>query len=143
MKEKEINAIRTCHSTDAEQMLENIDDDITKVMDKYIKNGFISKNKELFFEDDDILDKYEYYVNGLKGLILDTHKIKWEYISSYYTYNNEEIETTSIKILKENKISKEEKEKWNNYLDDEMKLAEDNAKADLEAQDEKFGKYKI
>ena len=143
MKEKEINAIRTCHSTDAEQMLENIDDDITKVMDKYIKNGFVSKNKELFFEDDDILDKYEYYVNGLKGLILDTHKIKWEYISSYYTYNNEEIETTSIKILKENKISKEEKEKWNNYLDDEMKLAEDNAKADLEAQDEKFGKYKI
>ena len=33
MKEKEINAIRTCHSTDAEQMLENNDDDITKVMD--------------------------------------------------------------------------------------------------------------
>ena len=41
MKEKEINAIRTCHSTDAEQMLENIDDDRTKVMDKYIKNRII------------------------------------------------------------------------------------------------------
>ena len=64
---KEINTI---------QMLENIDNDLTKVMDKYIKDGFVSKNKELFFEDDDILDRYEYYVNGLKGLILDTYKIE-------------------------------------------------------------------
>ena len=134
MKEKEINAIRTCYSTDAEQMLENIDDDITKVMDKYIKNGFISKNKELFFEDEYLLDRYESCTNGLKGLILETYNIPYELRNTKY----------GTQIYIDEPMSKEEKEKWNNYLDDEMKLAEDNAQADLEAQDyDMFGQNKI
>ena len=34
-------------------------------------------------------------------------------------------------------MSKEEKEKWNNYLDDEMKLAEDNDDYDMLLQRER------
>ena len=112
MAKKEINT---------EDLLFDMETDLTNFMDKYIKKGFLSKNKELFFEDEYLLDRYEHYANGLKALILDTYNIPYELRNTKYG--------TQI------------------YIDepiDEMKLAEDNARADLEAQDyDTFGEYKI
>ena len=108
-----------------EDLIECFDDDICGVMNKYIKEGFVSKNKELFFDDKEIVEKFNYYLNGLTGLILDTHKVKFEHITKIGG-NGEEYQ--SIEIIE----------------DDEIKLAEDNAKADLEAQDyDVFGENKI
>ena len=79
----------------AEQMLENIDDDICTIMDKYIKKGFVSENGELFFEDDELLTRFEYHLGGLQKMIVDTYDMPCSF------------------------------------------------EADMEAQDEKFGKHKI
>ena len=53
---------------------EDIDEDISDVMNKYIKDGFVSKNGNLFFEDDEILDSFEYHLKGLQNLIKMTYK---------------------------------------------------------------------
>ena len=98
-------------------------------------------NMESFFDDKETEKKFDYYINGLKGLILDKYNVKWEHITKI-SGNGEEYQT--LEIVDDKSMSKEEKEKWNNYLDNEMKLAEDNANADLEAQDyDVFGENKI
>ena len=59
---------------DIESILDSLDDGICSVMDKHIAKNFTSKNGYLFFEDDDILDSYEFAMNILKRLIKHTHK---------------------------------------------------------------------
>ena len=59
---------------DMDYILESIDEDISDVMNKYIKDGFVSKNGNLFFEDDEILDSFEYHLKGLQNLIKMTYK---------------------------------------------------------------------
>ena len=118
----------------AENLIHNFDDDMCIIMGKYV-------NMESFFNNKEIEEKFDYYINGLKGLILDENKVKWEHTTKIGG-NGKEYQ--SIEIVDDKSMSKEEKEKWNNYLDDEMKLAEDNANADLEAQDyDVFGENKI
>ena len=63
--------IRNC---DIENVLESFDDGISNVMDKHIAKNFTSKNGYLFFEDQDILDGYEFAMNILKKLIKSTYK---------------------------------------------------------------------
>lgn len=121
-------------TTDYKELIERFDDDICNVMGKYV-------NMESFFDDKETEEKFDYYINALKGLILDEYNVKWEHITKIGG-NGEEYQT--LEIVDDKSMSKEEKEKWNNYLDDEMKLAEDNANADLEAQDyDVFGENKI
>ena len=36
-----------------ENIIEEIDDDICRIFDKYIKKEFVSENGKLFFEDDE------------------------------------------------------------------------------------------
>ena len=118
----------------AENLIHNFDDDMCIIMGKYV-------NMESFFNNKEIEEKFDYYINGIKGLILDENKVKWEHTTKIGG-NGKEYQ--SIEIVDDKSMSKEEKEKWNNYLDDEMKLAEDNANADLEAQDyDVFGENKI
>ena len=117
-----------------EDLIECFDDDVCNMMGRYV-------NMESFFNNKEIEEKFDYYINGLKGLILDENKVKWEHTTKIGG-NGKEYQ--SIEIVDDKSMSKEEKEKWNNYLDDEMKLAEDNANADLEAQDyDVFGENKI
>ena len=52
------------------------DDDICDVMNKHIKKGFISENGELFFDDNNIVDKFNYHIEGLKELIKMTYNKK-------------------------------------------------------------------
>jgi len=54
--------------------LEYFDDDVCELMNKYIKKGFISEKGELFFDDDDIVDDFNYHLEGLKNLIRKTIK---------------------------------------------------------------------
>ena len=118
----------------AENLIHNFDDDMCIIMGKYV-------NMESFFNNKEIEEKFDYYINGIKGLILDEHKVKWGHTTKIGG-NGKEYQ--SIEIVDDKSMSKEEKAKWNNYLDDEMKLAEDNANADLEAQDyDVFGENKI
>ena len=53
---------------------EYFDDDICDVMNKYIKDGFISENGDLFFDDGDIVKDFNYHIEGLLKLIKMTHK---------------------------------------------------------------------
>ena len=118
----------------AENLIHNFDDDMCIIMGKYV-------NMESFFNNKEIEEKFDYYINGIKGLILDENKVKWEHTTKIGG-NGKEYQ--SIEIVDDKSMSKGEKAKWNNYLDDEMKLAEDNANADLEAQDyDVFGENKI
>lgn len=75
MKKEKINT---------EDLLSDMETDLTSFMDKYIKKGFVSKNKELFFEDEYLLDRYESCTNGLKGLILETYNIPYELRNTKY-----------------------------------------------------------
>jgi len=52
------------------------DDDICDVMNRHIKKGFISENGELFFDDNNIVDKFNYHIEGLKELIKMTYNKK-------------------------------------------------------------------
>ena len=52
------------------------DDDICDVMNKHIKKGFLSENGELFFDDNNIVDKFNYHIEGLKELIKMTYNKK-------------------------------------------------------------------
>ena len=54
------------------QLLEYFDDDVCELMNKYIKKGFISEKGKLFFDDDDIVDDFNYHLEGLKNLIRKT-----------------------------------------------------------------------
>ena len=60
-------------SKDMEIIFERIDDDICNVLDKHIKKGFVSENGNLFFEDDEILDSFEFHLKGLQNLIKMTY----------------------------------------------------------------------
>ena len=59
-----------------EELEQAIDDDITNVLNKYIKDGFVSENGNLFFEDDEILDSFEFHLKGLQRLVKITYKKK-------------------------------------------------------------------
>lgn len=52
------------------------DDNICDVMNRYIKKGFISKNGNLFFDDDEIVADFNYHIEGLKNLIKMTYREK-------------------------------------------------------------------
>ena len=80
----------------------------------------MSKNEELFFDDDEIVDVFNYHITGLQRLIVDTYDIPYAIVSTEHTYNG--------KTYLGNEFNFEEC-----YDDD----------ADMEAQDEKFGKHKI
>ena len=57
-----------------DEISDYFDDDICDVMNKYIKDGFTSKNGDLFFDDDDIVKDFNYHIEGLKKLIKMTYK---------------------------------------------------------------------
>ena len=57
----------------SEDILECIDDDITNVLDKYIAKYYLSKDGNLFFEDDKILDRFEFALSVIQSLIKDTY----------------------------------------------------------------------
>tara|TARA_R100001594_G_scaffold43178_1_gene75353 strand:+ start:139 stop:489 length:351 start_codon:yes stop_codon:yes gene_type:complete len=114
---KEIKVNKNIYES-PQDLIECFDDDVCNLMGNYV-------NMESFFDKKRYEEKFNYYINGLKGLILDTHKVKWEHTTKI-SGNGEEYQ--SIEIIE----------------DDEIKLAEDNAKADLEAQDyDVFGENKI
>ena len=132
---KEIKVNKNIYES-PQDLIECFDDDVCNLMGNYV-------NTESFFDNKRSEEKFNYHINGLIGLILDTHKVKWEYATKISGAEMREV-YQSIEIIEDDEISKEEREKWNNYLDNEMKLAEDNAKADLEAQDyDTFGEDKI
>ena len=104
-----------------ENIIEEIDDEICRIFDKYIKKGFVSENGKLFFEDDELLSRFEYHLGGLQRMIVDTYDIPYSLVSGEHKleFNFEEC-----------------------YDDVEIKTKEEFL-ADMEAQDEKFGKHKI
>ena len=57
----------------SEDILECIDDDITNVLDKYIAKYYLSKDGNLFFEDDKILNRFEFALSVIQSLIKDTY----------------------------------------------------------------------
>ena len=59
-----------------DEIRDYIDDDICNAMNRYIKKGFISKNGNLFFDDDEIVADFNYHIEGLKNLIKMTYKEK-------------------------------------------------------------------
>ena len=101
-------------------MIQDIDDDVCTIMDKYIKKGFVSNNGELFFEDEDLLRTFEYHLVELQRMIVDTYDIP-------YTLNNGE-----------HKLEFDFEE-----YDNVKSSTKDQFLADMEAQDEQFGEHKI
>ena len=55
-------------------VLDFLDEDIMRVVDKYIAKGFVSDNGYLFFEDRVLEEKFTLAVDMLKELIKHTHK---------------------------------------------------------------------
>ena len=56
-----------------EDILEHLDHDITVLLDKYIAKYYLSEDGYLFFEDDKILDKFDFALNIIQSLIKDTY----------------------------------------------------------------------
>ena len=56
-----------------EDILQHLDDDITILLDKYIAKYYLSEDGYLFFEDDKILDKFDFALNIIQSLIKDTY----------------------------------------------------------------------
>ena len=54
-------------------ILEHLDEDITVLLDKYIAEYYLSEDGYLFFEDDKILDKFDFALNIIQSLIKDTY----------------------------------------------------------------------
>ena len=56
-----------------EDILQHLDDDITILLDKYIAKYYLSEDGYLFFEDDKILDRFEFALSIIQSLIKDTY----------------------------------------------------------------------
>ena len=96
-KENKINNVK--------QYIEHFDDDVCNIMCKYV-------NMENFFDDKETEEKFDYYINGLKGLILDVHKVKYQHTTKisgngeeYQTLEaNADLEAQDYDVFGENKI---------------------------------------
>ena len=90
-------------TTDYKELIEHFDDDICNVMGKYV-------NMESFFDDKETEEKFDYYINGLKGLILDVHKVKYQHTTKIggngeeYQTLEADLEAQDYDVFGENKI---------------------------------------
>ena len=57
-----------------EYSMRHFDDDFCDLFNNYIGEGFVSKNNEQFFNDEDLVVDFNYHLNGLKALILHTRR---------------------------------------------------------------------
>ena len=64
--------------SDGQDLCDSFDDDLCGVMNKHLKKG------SMFFEDDDLVDKFDYHLNGLMALALDTHSIAYSVVRKPY-----------------------------------------------------------
>ena len=110
-----------------EQILEDIDDDVLVLFNKYIKEGFVSEKGELFFDDDDIVSRFNFHLMGLQRLIVDTYDIPYSIVPTEHTYNGKTYSGSAFNFEE---------------CYDDVKH-NPNFAADMEAQDEKFGEHKI
>ena len=60
---------------DCKYSMEMFDDDVCDLFNKYLGTGFVSKNNNKFFDDEDLVVDFNYHLNGLKTLIQYTRKI--------------------------------------------------------------------
>lgn len=70
----------------SQDICDSIDDGICEVMNEHIKEGFVSKNGELFFEDEDIVTSFNYHLMGLQRLIIDTYDIPYTIVNVEHKY---------------------------------------------------------
>ena len=135
-----------------ENIIEEIDDDICRIFDKYIKKGFVSENGKLFFEDDELLTRFEYHLGGLQRLIVDTYDIPYSLVNGEnrleFNFENcyDDVKASTkaefiADMCEEKQDKKDISERMKNG--EEIGLINPDFKADMEAQDEKFGEHKI
>ena len=55
-----------------EYSMRHFDDDFCDLFNKYLGTGFVSKNNKQFFDDEDLVDDFDFYLDGLRRLILHT-----------------------------------------------------------------------
>lgn len=56
--------------------MEMFDDDVCDLFNKYLGTGFVSSNNEQFFNDEDLVDDFNYHLDGLKTLLEYTRGIE-------------------------------------------------------------------
>ena len=49
--------------------IENFDDDVCDLVNSYLGTGFVSSNNEQFFNDEDLVDDFNFHIEGLKTLL--------------------------------------------------------------------------
>ena len=49
--------------------MEQFDDDVCDLFNKYLGRGFVSSDNELFFEDNYLVEIFDLHLSGLKQLI--------------------------------------------------------------------------
>ena len=49
--------------------MEMFDDDVCDLFNKYLGTGFVSSNNEQFFNDEDLVDDFNFHIEGLKTLL--------------------------------------------------------------------------
>ena len=55
-----------------EYSMRHFDDDFCDLFNSYIGENFVSKNNKQFFDDEDLVDDFDYHLDGLRRLILRT-----------------------------------------------------------------------
>jgi hypothetical protein len=55
-----------------EYSMEHFDDDFCDLFNSYIGESFVSSNNKQFFDDEDLVDDFDYHLDGLRRLILRT-----------------------------------------------------------------------
>jgi|TARA_R110000824_G_scaffold285766_2_gene473892 hypothetical protein len=119
--------MKTNEKVGIEQILEDIDNDVCVLFNKYIKKGFVSEKGELFFDDDDIVSRFNFHLMGLQRLIVDTYNIPYSIVPTEHIYDGETYLGSAFN--------------FEGCYDDAKHNP--NFAADMEAQDEKFGEHKI
>ena len=49
--------------------MEMCDDDVCDLFNKYLGTGFVSSNNDQFFNDEDLVDDFNFHIEGLKTLL--------------------------------------------------------------------------
>ena len=62
-------------TVDEKYSIEMFDDDVCDLFNKYLGVGFVSKNNNQFFDDEDLVADFNYHIEGLKKLIQYTRKV--------------------------------------------------------------------
>ena len=60
---------KQCATVDEKYSMEMFDDDVCDLFNKYLGTGFVSSNNEQFFNDEDLVDDFNFHIEGLKTLL--------------------------------------------------------------------------